>query len=358
MKFCEVTGSLGYKPAAGSALRLAALVRDSSDAVIIRDFKDRVVAWNKGAQRMYGYTEDEALGMNVSRLIPKKTPLFARLPARGKKPGFIATRRRAKDGRILDVELTFKVLCDEKGVPVELATTERDVTGQKRAERELRRLHARVICAQETERRRLARELHDGVGQLLSGVKYRLEALPGKMALNGSGRTKALELGGFLDQAISEIRRVSRNLMPQELEDLGLEAALRALCREFDGRAGAGVTLRTAHLPGRLAPGLALAVYRITQEALTNMAKHSGATLVTVDLSRKGGELVLEVSDNGAGFEPGGGRPRGRRGIGLMSMRERAGAVGGAMAIRSAPGAGTRLEVRAPLRGAGLAALN
>ena len=244
------------------------------------------------------------------------------------------------------------MLLDEKGVPVELATTERDVTEQRRAELELRRLHARVISAQEIERRRLARELHDGVGQLLSGVKYRLESLPGKIALNGKGKAKVLELGGYLDHAISEIRRVSKNLMPPELEDLGLEPALRALCREFNGRAGARVTLRAGYIPARVAPELALALFRITQEALNNIGKHAGATQVSVELACRGKELLLSVSDNGAGFDPGGGRAAGR-GIGLGSMRERAEAVGGAMELRSAPGAGTRLGVRAPLLRAG-----
>jgi two-component system NarL family sensor kinase len=322
--------------------------------VIIRDFKDRIIAWNRGAQKMYGYTEDEALGMNVSRLLPKKMPVrareLARLPAHGNKAAPIVTRRRTKDGRILDVELTFKVLCDEKGVPVELATTERDITYQKKADRELRRLHARVISVQETERKRLARELHDGVGQILSGVKFRLESLPGKIALSGKRKAKVLELGGILDHAISEVRRVSQNLMPPELEDLGLEPALRTLCREFNGRGGAQVALKTAQIPEAVAPELALALFRIAQEALNNIGKHSKASYVGVSLLRKGRELILNVSDNGVGFVPGGCRlPDERRGIGLGSMRERAESVGGFLEFRSSPGAGTTLGVRAPL---------
>jgi two-component system sensor histidine kinase NreB len=341
------------KLAERSALRLSALVHDYSDAIIIRDFKDRIIAWNRGAQRMYGYTEEEALGMDAGQLIPKKMPPQARetsrRPVHGHKQTAIVTRRRTKDGRILDVELTFKVLCDEKGVPVELATTERDITQQLKADRELRRLHARVISVQETERKRLARELHDGVGQILSGVKFRLESLPGKIALSGKSKAKVLELGGILDHAISEVRRVSKNLMPPELEDLGLEPALRTLCREFNGRGGAQVTLNTAHIPETVAPELALALFRITQEALNNTGKHARATEIEVNLSVRGMELLLNVSDNGIGFVPGGAKPPSERGIGLGSMRERAEAVGGSVDLRSSPGAGTKLAVRAPL---------
>lgn len=336
-----------------SALRLATLVHDYSDAIIIRDFRDRIIAWNRGAQRMYGYTEDEALGMNASQLIPKKMALHAResvrRPVRGNRTAAIVTKRRTRDGRILDVELTFKVLCDEKGVPVELATTERDITQQLRADRELRRLHARVISVQETERKRLARELHDGVGQILSGVKFRLESLPGKIALSGKSKAKVLELGGILDHAISEVRRVSKNLMPPELEDLGLEPALRTLCREFNGRGGAQVALSTANIPAAVAPELALALFRIAQEALNNIGKHSKATEVEINFSRKGMDLLLNVNDNGIGFIPGGGKPPSERGIGLGSMRERAEAVGGYVDLRSSPGTGTKLEVHVPL---------
>ncbi len=338
-----------------SRLRLAALVHDYADAVLIRDFKGRILAWNKGAERMYGYTEEEALGMNVRRLIPKKTPgrsrEVIRLSARGQGPAPVETRRRAKDGRALDVLVTVTVLKDERGFPAEVATIERDITEQKRVERELRRLHARVISAQETERKRLARELHDGVGQTLSGVKFRMESLPGEIALDGRAAAKMLELGGLLDRAISEIRRVSKNLMPSELEDLGLEPALRTLCREFKGRDGVNVALHTGRVRKAVAPELGLALFRITQEALNNIGKHSEGTMAAVDLSRQGREIVLRVSDNGIGFAHGDRRGLKGRGIGLASMRERAESVGGSIELRSIPGAGTTLCVRAPLAG-------
>ncbi|HBA59313.1 MAG TPA: hypothetical protein DCZ92_00540 [Elusimicrobia bacterium] len=344
-----------------TAMRLAALVRDSGDAIIIRDFEDRIIAWNSGAQKMYGYTEAEALGMSLGRLIPEnestRTQEQIRLSAQGKKPAPIETRRRAKDGRILDVLLTVTVLQDENGVPVELAATERDITEQKRADRELRRLYTRVISAQETERKRMARDLHDGVGQILSGVKYRIESLSRKTGLKVGAAAQLIEMEGLMGRAISEVRLVSKNLMPPELCDLGLEPALRTLCRDFRESSGIAVTLRTVRIPAAVPPELALALFRITQEALNNIGKHSKATMVTVDLSRKRREVVLSVSDNGIGFASGGDRQPAGRGIGLGSMRERAKSNGGRIEFNSVPGAGTTLTVHVPLSGPGKTAV-
>ncbi len=334
--------------------RLAAVLLESNDSVIIVDLKDRITAWNKGAQKMYGYTEAQALGMDIGRLMPENKRVKARELVRASATQ-VETQRRTKDGRTLDVLLTVSVLRDADGRPIEVAVTERDVTELKRAARESRILHARVISAQDTERRRLARELHDGVGQILSGVKYRLQALPAKMTLSGEGEAKILEVGGFLDHAIAEIRRVSQNLMPSELEDLGLEPALLALCREFKERSGVAVTVRT--VPAVVAPDLALALFRIVQEALNNIGKHSKATMAAVCLSRERKGIVLSVSDNGIGFKLGGKRPSFGRGLGLGNMRERAESVGGFFEIHSTPGTGTTLKVRiAPRGSAGAAA--
>ena len=335
-----------------TVLRLATLVLDSNDAVIICDLKDRIIAWNKGAQKMYGYTEAEALAMSIRRLMPDNNLIRARELVRVSAAP-IEIQRRTKGGRTLDVLLTVTVLRNDKGQAVEVATTERDITEQKRADRELRRLHARVISSQETERKRLARELHDGVGQILSGAKFRLESLPGEISLDESATAKILKVGEVLNQAIAEIRRVSQNLMPSELGDLGLEPALRTLCREFKERAGVQLTLRTKHVPADVAPEPALAFFRIAQEALNNIGKHSKATTVMVDLSRKGSEIVLSVNDNGIGFTPGANRPLSGRGIGLGNMRARAESVGGSIELYSKPGVGTRLSVRAPLAGSG-----
>ena len=323
----------------------------ASDAIIIYDAAgETVLDANKAALELYGYTEVEALGMSIRRLMPKNKHIKAQDLVRVSAAP-IETQRRTKNGRILDVMLSVTVLRDDKGQPIEVATTERDITVQKRAEREFRRLHARVISAQETERKRLARELHDGVGQILSGVKYRLEALPGKTPLSREIEANILKVGRFLDHAISEIRRVSQNLMPAELVDLGLEPALLTLCREFKEQVGVRMTVQTVHTGA--APELALALYRISQEALNNIGKYSKATMVTVTLSLQEGNIVLKVSDNGIGFKLNGSRQAAGRGCGLGNMRQRAESVGGSIAVNSTPGAGTTVSVHVPLLGLG-----
>ncbi|MCR4294671.1 MAG: ATP-binding protein, partial [Elusimicrobia bacterium] len=160
-------------------------------------------------------------------------------------------------------------------------------------------------------------------------------------------------VGGFLDHAIAEIRRVSQNLMPSELVDLGLGPALSTLCREFKERSGIHVTLRDDGGPTDLPPDLELALFRICQEALNNIGKHSKATMVVVVLSLKGKELLLSVGDNGVGFKAGGPRQAAGKGFGLGNMRQRAESVGGALDLHSTPGAGTTLNIRAPLMGLG-----
>ncbi|HCC46589.1 MAG TPA: chemotaxis protein CheR [Elusimicrobia bacterium] len=336
------------KLAEKNTLRLANSVLDSNDAVIICDLKGQIFAWNKGAQKMYGYSEKEALAMNIRRLMPKNKLINARELVRGSASP-IEIQRCTKGGRTLDVLLTVTVLRDAKGRPVEVATTERDITERKGAERELHRLHARVISAQETERKRLSRELHDGVGQILSGIKFRLESLPGEMGLNKKDAENISKVGGFLSHAISEIRRVSQNLMPSELVDLGLEPALRTLCRQFKERAGVPVTLKTGNVPANISPELELALFRIAQEALNNVGKHSKASVAAVALAREGKGIVLSVRDNGVGFTPGASRQAAGNGIGLGSMRERAELAGGTMELDSTPGGGTTLTVRVPL---------
>ena len=168
------------------------------------------------------------------------------------------------------------------------------------------------------------------------------------MTLSGGAEAKILKVGGFLDHAIAEIRRVSQNLMPAELVDLGLETALLTLCRNFKDRSGVYVTLRT--VPVDASPDMELSLFRITQEALNNISKHSKATMATVTIVREGHEVVLSVSDNGIGFAPKM-RPLVGRGIGLGNMRHRAESIGGSIELHSKPGSGTTLSVRVPLPG-------
>jgi two-component system NarL family sensor kinase len=224
---------------------------------------------------------------------------------------------------------------DQSGRPVEVAMTEHDLTERNYAERELRRLYARVISAQDTERMRVARELHDGIGQILSGLKFRLEALPARFErLPGAVEREITKASGILDRAIAETRRVSHNLMPAELEGLGLQPALRALCRDFQERTRIPVRMESMRMPRRVDPQTALGVFRIVQEAFNNVGKHARATRVVLALARSGSAIELSVADNGRGFTPARRLRRAQAGgAGLANIRERAEAMGGGAAF-------------------------
>lgn len=336
-----------------TTLRLATLVRDSNDAVIIRNGKGRIISWNRGAEEIYGYSKAEALGMNIRRLIPRnkrgETQALVRILGRGRTVPSLETQRCTKDGRILDVWLTATALVNRHGAAMELATTERDVTERNQARRELHSLHEQVVSAQETERKRLSRDLHDGIGQTLSGIKFRLESLSDKILSHpGEARRGIARVTISLDRAISEIRRVSQNLLPSELEDLGLRPAIVSLCREFRERLGIPVAVRCAGAPRTIDPHLALALFRIAQEALSNVGKHANATRAALSIRRKGRSIELAVTDNGRGYDAPE-KTKAGHGMGLSSIRERVQSVGGTINFHSALGQGTKLVVRAPL---------
>jgi signal transduction histidine kinase len=214
---------------------------------------------------------------------------------------------------------------------------------------ELRRASASLLRAAESERGRIARELHDETGQVLTAIKLELAEL-GRMVAGSVPGTeavaRAVELAG---RALQSIRATARELRPAVLDDLGFGPAMRSLAEEFAGRTGVAVDLRAAPLAVPPAPEVEVALYRVFQEALTNVARHAGATRVEARLEPEDGEVVLVVRDDGRGFDadrlpgPDDGR------AGLAGMRERVVGAGGRFSLASSPGHGVRLEARLPL---------
>ena len=245
------------------------------------------------------------------------------------------------------------VIRNEDGSPVAVVGTVRDVTDKKRAEGRLRDLSRRLIEVQEEERRRLARELHDEVGQTLTAIA---------LGLRAAGRSCGAAAGphieeciGVVDGAIRQIRNLSLDLRPPMLDDLGLVATLRWLLDRQAGLAGYRARFVADPDEGRLDPAVATAAFRVAQEALTNVARHAGARHVVVRLRLRGGGLELVVADDGGGFDPGAALGSGARGegLGLLGMRERAALLGGRLAIRSAPGRGAVVRLTIPTGRAG-----
>ena len=221
------------------------------------------------------------------------------------------------------------------------------------AEAKLRELPRLILQAQEAERRRVARELHDSVNQLLSSVKFRIQSVEARLPKNDDALHAHVEkTRALLDKAMLEVRRISRNLRPSELDDLGLAPALRSLCTEFGERTGIAVELVCPDAPEKLPADIELNIYRIAQEALTNVEKHAGARRVTVELACDDGRLRFRVRDDGRGFDKSAlsmGVAK-DAGMGLMDIEERVRLVGGTCAVESSPGAGTKVAVELTLQ--------
>ena len=215
-------------------------------------------------------------------------------------------------------------------------------------EDERRRGGQAVLRAQEEERRRLARDLHDEVNQALTAILLRLEALSQEVPPDRAG--EVAEVKRLASEAMEQLQGLARQLRPAALDDHGLETAIRTQLRRFSTRTGVGTQLQLQGDPRALDADVQTAMYRITQEALANIGRHAGASSVEVELSvaADGGEL--RIRDDGAGFDPtlpvrGNGRGSG---LGLKGMAERARLAGGELDVRSAPGSGTTVRLRIP----------
>ncbi len=220
-------------------------------------------------------------------------------------------------------------------------------------ERELELLAGARVNAQEEERRRIAREIHDSLGQMLTAIKFNVEILEDAASLQGDeDRRRTADIKGLLDTAMNEAREISYNLMPSVLVDFGLAPALRLLCDQFSKRNNLAVNVHVQGVSERLDPGIEVGLYRIAQEALNNVAKHAAASEVNVQLIGDSRSLRLVIDDDGKGFHAQGFDQRIARGhgMGLVSMRQRAASFSGMFTLDSSPGRGTEIIVEVPLK--------
>lgn len=226
------------------------------------------------------------------------------------------------------------------------------VARDKRMTQELQDAAAKLIAAQEDERRRIARELHDEVGQVLSALKVEIEVAQRSIAAAGGSPAVLGEAQSIADGALNTIRNITQLLHPAALDDLGLAAAIDSSLRGLARRQEIRAELHQKDLPERLPRDVELAAYRIVQEAITNVGKHAYATQCHVHLIQLDDRLLIEIEDDGVGFVEDANAPVIARGLGLISVRERVSRLGGTFNILSAPGQGTRLIVSLPERGA------
>jgi two-component system sensor histidine kinase UhpB len=211
----------------------------------------------------------------------------------------------------------------------------------------LRQMSSLVLSAQEEERKRIARELHDDTAQALTSLLVRLRLLE-RAADDDEVRQGLSELRGLTADTLDGVRRLAIALRPPVLDDLGLAPALRAHVEEFSRHWPVQVTFSCGRL-GWVPPDVELVLYRIVQEALSNVARHAGASRAEVKLSRRGRVLRLTVADNGSGFDVAVARGSREAGLGLFGMEERLALVGGVLTVESAAGKGTRVSAEVPL---------
>lgn len=224
-----------------------------------------------------------------------------------------------------------------------------DVTEQRRAERLLRQLSSQLISAQEAERKRVAQELHDVIGSNLAAIKYLLERMIDQMEKHSSSAVSLEEVVSFVQATIEDTRRIMSNLRPSLLDDLGVLPAVNWLCREFQKiYDGIHLTKRIEIREEEIPEMLKIVIFRILQEALNNIAKHSRAQHVSILLRGENGRIELAVQDDGIGFDLREACSQ-KRGLGLASMSERAEFSGGLFTIHSIPGQGTRVQGSWPL---------
>ena len=341
------------------------LVETAHDLIWSIDAEGKFTFLNSAAQELFGYSPAELIGRSFLEIggpdnYPDSLETFSQFIAQTDKFGEVEAHVRHRDGRQFILSINSTVLRDSNGAAIGMTGTSRDITEIKRAEKERERLLEEVragrerlqnlahqlVTAQESERRFVANELHDEIGQALTGLKIMLDTW-GKLPAGviASRLSEAQELAGKL---VDQVHDLSLDLHPTMLDDLGLVPALLWCFKRYTSQTGVRVSFDQSGLDGRFAPEIETAAFRIVQEALTNVARHAGVREATVRVWATEGVLHIQIQDHGKGF-------RAKRdstasaSVGLAGMRERSLALGGEIVVESNPGIGTQVMVELPL---------
>ena len=331
------------------------LFENATGAIEVHDLNGKIVNANKAFEKLTGYSGEELKGLDVTKFLAPKDVRAVEALLKAQYRGdavdnlveFPLTKR---DGSQAIVELMPSLII-RNGHPVGVQSIVRDVTEQRRMQENLRYYVSQVLKAQESERLRIARELHDDTAQALTGVSRRLDML------SSSGTDIPPELAERLDELreqtdsiLDGVRRFSQDLRPPVLDDLGLLPALKWLLIALEEQDGIGANTRILGEPRRLPRDAELPLFRIAQEALNNVRKHSHASAVELTLDFRNDSIAMTVADNGSGFDlpPATGDVAASGKLGLIGMQERARLLGGTIDIESKPGEGTKVVVTVP----------
>ncbi|MBV9362279.1 MAG: PAS domain S-box protein [Betaproteobacteria bacterium] len=341
---------------------LEAIVDSAMDAIITVDVSQKIVLFNRAAEQVFQCRRDEAIGSALDRFIPQRF--------RGAHRGHIEHfgKTGVTSRRMGDVTTLWALRAGGQEFPIEASISQageagehfytvilRDITIRrqredelKRREQELRDLSARVLEAREEEKTLIARELHDELGQLLTALKMDVSWLRERVVADAELSKKAVEMNAMLDETVSATRRISANLRPLMLDDLGLADAAAWLVEEFGKRSSIRCTYKEFGdgALDNVSKPVATTMYRALQESLTNIGRHSAAKNAWVMLGVEGNMVSLEVEDDGRGISPE--DIAKARSLGLKGMRERITYLGGSFEVGRAARGGTRVHVKVP----------
>ncbi len=332
------------------------LLKLSREAVLVVDLSDKIAFWSDGAEQLYGWKRAEALGKSPLELLQTQLPRpVAQIETiLRREPHWEGElKQTTRYGARISVSSRWALWRDLSGRTLGRFQLDSDITRRKNVEQELRVLSGRLLTIRDEERRRWARELHDSVGQLLVGITMNLSILQRQLDGAGPIDTKFLSESMHLtNEALQEIRTLSYLLHPPMLDEVGLASALRWFASGFSKRSQIEIDLEIPESLGRFPRDLEIAAFRIVQETLTNVHRHSGSSTAKINIWRSTNQLRLKVEDQGKGMIlPAFGkddRENAILGVGISGIRERVRQLGGQMQIRSGEW-GTAVEVVFPL---------
>lgn len=399
---CNIRDITARKQAEIALNRLAAIVEFSDDAIIGKTPDGLITSWNQGAAKIFGYSVREMVGASIMRLVPtdrqeEEKQILEKIN-RGESVQHFETQRQTKAGRLIDVSVMASPIRDAKGRVIGVSKVARDITERKRAEaaqrrtevladanlelrreiirrqkveeslkqseqhqrqslvqaqamqEQLRQLSRQILLTQEEERREISRELHDVIAQTLTGINVRLAALSKEAGTNTMGLDRNIaRTRRLVEKSVDIVHRFARELRPAVLDDLGLIPALHSFMKTFTARTGIRTHLKAFAGVEQLEITPRTALFRVAQEALTNVARHAKASRVDVNIKKLPDGLGMEIKDDGQSF------PVERtlhakvgKSLGLLGMRERLEMVGGKFSVESAPGQGTTILAQIP----------
>jgi len=365
---------------------LAAIVDSSDDAIVSKTLEGIITSWNLGAERLFGYTASEAIGQHISFIIPvnrrdEETLIIERIK-KGERLEHFDTVRVRKDQTLIDISLTVSPLRDGNGKIIGASKIARDITQRRQIERELREsegryrtladaldtqvqfrtqelerrnselreLSGRLLESQDAERRHIARELHDSAGQTLTAIGLHLARIS-EETKKDSALAKDVQSAEELVQHLArEIRTTSYLLHPPLLDETGISSALSWYVQGLAERSSLEIDLQVSDNFGRLPSEMEIVIFRLVQECLTNIHRHSGSKIALIRVSREENTIHIKVEDQGRGMSPGrlAAIQSHGTGVGIRGMRERVRHLHGDLVIES-NGSGTKVYATLPL---------